>query len=343
VSLEADGELLTLTATDLDIWGRCSIPAAVRKNGRATLPIRKLAAIARSLPDTTIKLEVPPAGNAVRIIGENSHFRLAALPVEDFPPYPQFGDAPPMELPADELLAMLRLVDYAQSSDEHRHTLQGVFFQFERERMVLAATDGRRLAVVERPGGQWEGSFILPVRAVRELEGFLAGGAVVTLLPDARRVSFTVGHPELSGVPRSLHLVSKVVEGSYPNYRQVIPNSDGCRVTLPRTALLGALQRAALVCSGVAPSIQLRFGKNSLEIFASSVEFGEATERLAIDFPRDERTEIAFNARYLMEPLQAMDGEEVTLEFRDALSPGVIRRDDSFLCVVMPLRAGGNG
>jgi DNA polymerase-3 subunit beta len=342
VLLVAESGSLALGATDLDMWGRCSISATVQNDGRATLPIRKLAAIIRSLPDDVVSLGAASSGNAVRINGANSRFRLSSLPVEDFPEYPPFGEASHLELPASELISMLRLVDYAQSPDEHRHTLQGVYFQIEREKMVLVATDGRRLAVVERPNGHLETNFILPARAVRELMGFLVGGATVILRQDAHLVSFAINRPESPGAPRSLNLVSKIIEGNYPNYRQVIPGGGGRRVPLPRVAFLGALQRAALVCSGLAPSVQLRFSKNSLEISASSVEFGEANERLVIDFPEEECTEIAFNARYLMEPLQALEDVEISFEIRDSFSPGVVRLGDSFLCVIMPLRTGSN-
>jgi DNA polymerase-3 subunit beta len=246
-----------------------------------------------------------------------------------------------VELPAEDLLRALRSVEYAQSSDEHRHVLNGVYCQWDSDTLSLVATDGRRLALAVLPGGQGSGSPILPAGTVTELLRLLGAAEQVQISLTERQMAFDVGYGEGGeDALRSIYLVSKVVEGNYPAYRQVIPPALERRVTLSREAFLGALQRASLVCDGVHPAVLLKFRENLLEISASSSEFGEALERLGIAFPGPDEAHIAFNPRYLIEPLRALNSPEISFEFRDQMGPGVLRDGDHFLCVVMPLRDG---
>jgi DNA polymerase-3 subunit beta len=299
-----------------------------------------LGGIARAIPATGLDFELLAAGNGVKISGAGSLFRLAGLPADDFPPLPEMEGAQSLDLPPADLSTALRQVDYAQSTDEHRQVLNGIYFQLGEGRLALVATDGRRLAWSSLPGSG-EGAFILPARTAAELLRLLAGSAGVNLSFTGRQVAFDISYPEAAGSsPRRIYLVGKVVEGNYPNYRQVIPATTTHRIQLAREVFLGALQRAALVNDGANPSVHLKFSENLLELSASSAEFGEAYERLAIPFPQRTEVEIAFNPRYLIEPLRALDSAEVTFEFRDHLSPGVFRLEDRFLCVVMPLRSG---
>ncbi|MDR3117620.1 MAG: DNA polymerase III subunit beta [Puniceicoccales bacterium] len=339
--LEADGETLTLSATNLDLGVRCTIPAAVKVAGSVTLPVRKLAAIARALPSAAVDLVAQKGGGAVKISGGGSLFRLATLAVEDFPGLSEpDGPSQQLSLPAGELLGLLRLVDYAQSADEDRHILHGIHFRFADDSLTIVATDGRRLAAISRPDSPGDGAVTIPARTVTTLKELLAGGTTASIAFSPRQFSFAIDYPESVAAPRSVYGVSKVVEGAYPNYRQVIPGATRYRVRLAREVLLDALQRVTLVSSGTAPSVQLKFSQDLLELSSSSPEYGEAHERLAVPFPAGEGLEIAFNPRYLVEPLRALSDEELFLELRDSLDPCVLRRTDSFLCVVMPLRTG---
>ncbi|MDR2030520.1 MAG: DNA polymerase III subunit beta [Puniceicoccales bacterium] len=342
VLLDATGDGLTMTTTDLDFGVRCTVAADVKSAGRTTLPVRKLAAIVRAMQEKTLFLA--STGGAVKISGGGSIFRMASLPVDDFPelPMPAEGSVA-VALDAEEFLSLLRLVDYAQSGDADRHILNGIHCRLEGNEMTFVATDGRRLAAVSRPDSPGTGSLTIPARAVATLETLLSGGTTATLSFSARQVAFSISYAteeKSLATPRSVYLVSKLVDGVFPNYRQVIPGSANYRVRLSREALLKALQRVSLVSSGTAPSVLLRFSPNLLELSASSSEYGEAHERLAVPFPEGEVLEIAFNPRYLIDPLRAVPEEEIFFELRDGLSPGVFRRNDSFLCVVMPLRTG---
>jgi DNA polymerase-3 subunit beta len=335
----ADGEL-ALTASNLDFAMRCALAAAAERTGSATLPLKKLASVCRAIGAAALDFELLPAGNSVRVAGGGSLFRLASLPAADFPAIVQVDGAESVTLPAAEFATLLRRVDYAQSKDEHRQILNGVFFQLADGALTLVATDGRRLARSCRPDCAGSGSFILPARSGAELARLLPGAAAVAVSFGGRQVAFDVSYGAGAGLRRA-QLVSKVVEGSYPNYRQVIPATPECRICVLRETFLGALQRAALVSSGSAPSIRIKFSENLIELFAASSEFGDAYERVAAVAPAQAEVEICFNPRYLIEPLRALDAADVHFEFRDGLSPGVLRSGENFLCVVMPLRSAG--
>jgi DNA polymerase-3 subunit beta len=205
--------------------------------------------------------------------------------------------------------------------------------------MTLVATDGRRLAVVYREMAGMESSFILPGHTVEELGRLLADATEVLLSFNTRQIAFRIAFKAASG-PESVYIISKVLEGDYPNYQQVIPSSMNSRVRIHRELLIAAIQRATLVTSATSQSVKLTFSENLLEISASSAEYGNALERLAISYEVENPVEIGFNPRYLVEPLRAIKSDEIIFEFRDHLSAGVIRTDGAFLCVVMPLRAG---
>jgi DNA polymerase-3 subunit beta len=342
VLLTAQGESLMLTTTNLDFGVRCSVGVSCEEEGQTSLPARKLGAIVKSLEGDGVRIEESSGKNTVKISGGGSQFKLASLSGEDFPPLPKMEESQSLILPSPALISLLRDVAYAQSSDEHRPILNGIYVHCEGGKLSLVATDGRRLAVASRPAAGKIRPFILPANTVGELERLLPGSEMVQLLDGGKQVAFLMNYPadRPSQFPASIYLISKVVEGNYPNYRQVIPSAQGHRIQLPRERLLAALQRVALVSSGTAPAIRLKFGQNLLEFFASSPEFGEAREEFPIDFAADGAVEIAFNPRYLIEPLRIRTDDELSFEFRDHLSPGVFRSGEEFLCVVMPLRAG---
>jgi DNA polymerase-3 subunit beta len=332
-----DGEL-ELATTNLDFAVGCAVAASVSKTGSSTLPARKLTGICRAIDSDIIDLELLSSGNSVRISGGGSVFRLTALPPSDFPSLPQIILENQITLKAEALSRAMNSVDYAQSRDEHRQVLNGTFFQLEDGVLALVATDGRRLARSTVPcnGGDW--SFILPARSATELLRLVEGGTDATLSGTGRQVSFSIFYGETGKFIRSW-LVSKVVDGNYPNYRQVIPSTPVHRLVLQRETFLAALSRAALM-GGAAPAVQIKFSENLVELSASNGEFGDAYERIAAVAPSQTPVEISFNPRYLIEPLRARSSPEVAFEFRDSLSPGVLRSDDDFLCVVMPLRSG---
>ena len=343
VLIEAEGDTVSLTTTNLDLGIRCRIKASVTSGGAITLPVKKLATIVRALPQQDTVVEIS-GQNRVKITSGASQFQVMGMPADQFPGLPSFADQHSFNLPQAELAAMLRKVAYAQSTDENRFILNGVYFNFAEGKLTLVATDGRRLATTGRAlaaEAAQAGQLILPARTVNELQRMLGDAGDVRIAFNERQVSFRVQiAAKDAALTDQIHLVSKVVEGNYPNYRQVIPKETVHRIDLEREQLLEAVQRAALYDFGQEHFVaKLTVGASKLVVTASSSEYGEAQEELAIKFDGPQ-VQIAFNPAYLLDPLKALSDDTVHFEFKDDMSPGVIRNKEEFLCVVMPQRLG---
>ncbi len=328
--LEATETGLRLTTTDLEVGVRCSIVANVERTGATTLPARRLAAIVRELPSSEIILEID-SKNIATIRCGSSFFKIYGLPQEEFPNFPTFGEPKSFTLKQSELKDGLRKTSYAISSDETRYVLNGILFSLVDNKLTLVATDGRRLALfdsdMEFPKSH-ERDFILPTKAVTELQRLLGDEGEVVISTSENLVSF-----ELNGAL----LASKLVEGNYPNYRQVIPGEAKERITLEREALLNCVRRVSLLSSDKTSSVRLNFTKNNMDITANTPDVGEAKESMAINY-RGKDMSIAFNPEFLMDPLRNLPNDEVFLELIDEMSPGVLKIQSPFLYVIMPMR-----
>jgi DNA polymerase-3 subunit beta len=342
VLIEAEGDHLDLTTTNLDLGIRCRIKATVSQAGSVTLPVRRLASIVRELPNLDVQVESSP-NHQVKIASGGSNFRIMGIARDDFPPLPELSNEQTFTLEQSALAQMLGSVSYAQSADESRYFLNGVYFHFHDGKLTLVATDGRRLALVCREleaAGTGGGCLILPAKTVAELARLLAkvDKFAVSLAFNDRRVAFRIEvADEASGLVDQVHLISKVVEGNYPNYQQVIPKEVHQRVKVERELFLQCVHRAALVTSDKANSVKIKLSNNLLEITAASPDFGEAHESLAIDYSGPD-LQVAFNPGFLMDPLRALTKDQITFEVKDEVSPGVFKTDGNFLCVIMPVR-----
>jgi DNA polymerase-3 subunit beta len=324
-----DGKV-SLSTTDLDTGIRAEVEAAVEKPGAITLPARKLFSIIRELPATEITLEVDTKLSATIRAG-TSYFRIMGLPEEDFPPFPKTDGAHIFKLEQKSFREMLRRTAYAMSTDESRYVLNGALLCFKDNKLTIVATDGRRLALVEQeiefPKGS-ELDAILPSKAVGELQRILGDEGEVQIAVAENQFAFKVG---------STQLVSKRIEGNYPNYKQVIPSDAKERVTVERELLLSAARRVAILSSEKSNSVKLSFSKNNLEITTTTPDVGEARESITVNY-KGRDFAIAFNPDYLCDPLRNLDADEIFLDFTDELSPGVIRFSKPFLYVLMPMR-----
>lgn len=343
VLIKAEGGNVMLTTTNLELGIRCSIKAEVEEPGDITLPVKKLAAIINAMPQQEVVVESSD-GQTARIRSGRSDFnRFNGLKAEDFPAIPSFVDQHSYELPPQELALMLRSVSYAQSTDENRYILNSVFFNFSEGKLSLVATDGRRLAMISRDmkiDHEDEGSIILPAKTVTELEKLLSQGKMVKISFNERQVAFDIEVGEESsnsGLTGSIYLVSKIVEGSYPNYKQVIPKEAEHRIKVERELMLETVQRVALMTNDKQNSVKLKIADNCLEISGESAELGEAKEPIEVEYTGPE-VKIGFNPEFLLSPLRNLTKDEVFFEFKDEMSPGVFKTLDNFLCVVMPLR-----
>jgi len=342
VLIEADNGQISLTTTNLDLGIRCQIKADVQEAGSVTLPVKRLAGIVRELPSVDVAVAASP-NHQVKLVSGGSNFRIMGMAKDEFPPLPEFGEEKTFSLEQSELSAMLKSVSYAQSSDETRYILNGVYFDFSVGKLALVATDGRRLAHIFKELDVPEasaGSIILPAKTSGELLRLLDKGKKVKVSFNDRRAAFQIATDEDtkdSGLIDSIYLYSKVVEGSYPNYQQVIPKETHHRIKLERELFLQCVHRAALVCSEKANSIKVKLSPNLLEVTAQSPDFGEAHESMAISYEGPE-FQVGFNPQFVMDPLRALAKDEVYLEVKDEISPGVFKTLDNFTCVIMPVR-----
>ncbi len=328
--LETTETGLRLSTTDLEVAIRCEIPAQIEKAGATTLPARRLSAIVRELPSSEITIE-SDAKNISSIKCGASFFKIYGLAKDEFPAFPSFKDAKTYSIKQSELKDGLRKTSYAISVDETRYVLNGILFSLKENKLTLVATDGRRLALfdsdLEFPKSH-ERDFIVPTKAVTELQRLLTDDGEVLISVAENLVSF-----ELNGS----QLVSKLVEGNYPNYRQVIPGEAKERITLEREAFLNSVRRVSLLSSDKTSSVRLNFTKNNLDITANTPEVGEARESLAVVY-RGRDISIAFNPDFVLDPLRNLSNDEVHIELIDEMSPGVIKINTPFLYVIMPMR-----
>lgn len=340
VLIEAEKDQISLTTTNLDLGIRCKIKAEVKETGAVTLPVKRLAGIVRELPNVDVAFDGSP-NHQVKLASGGSTFRIMGIGKEEFPPLPEFGEEHVYSLEQSELATMLRSVAYAQSTDESRYILNGVYFNFREGKLSLVATDGRRLALlakeIEIPA-EAGGAIILPAKTVAELTRLLDKGEKVKINFNERRAAFQIAtDKDTSGLIDHVYLYSKVVEGNYPNYQQVIPKETHQRIKLERELFLQCVHRAALVCSEKANSVKLKLSSNLLELMAQSPDFGEAHESMAIGYSGPD-LQVAFNPTFLMDPLRALAKDEVFFEVKDEVSPGVFKTLESFVCVIMPVR-----
>jgi DNA polymerase-3 subunit beta len=348
VLLCAEGRSVEFTATDLDVTVACKVEAEVRKSGSTTVPVKKLFGVVRELGGSEIEIEADEKHTCSVRCGP-SFYRILGLGADEFPPMPKFKDDRKVLFPQATIKVMMRKTSFAMSTDESRYVLNGILMSLKDHKLTFVATDGRRLAHAEEEVDFLEksaGEIIIPKKAVDELSRLLQDKGEVEIRFGENQASFCLSTKEERAKEEqvkkeeaalSITLVTKLIEGNYPNYRQVIPTEAKERVPLVREEFLQALRRAEIMTSEKANSVKLTFGKNNLAITANSPEVGEARETLAVNY-RGKEIAIAFNPRYLIDPLNALTEDEVFFELVDELSPGVLKINGPFLYVVMPMR-----
>ena len=342
VLIKAEGNSVVLATTNIDLGIRCSIKADVEEAGDITLPVKKLSQIVNAVPSQEISVESTDGQNA-KIKSGRADFKLPGLRASEFPALPSFVDKHSYDLGPQELASMLKSVSYAQSTDENRYILNSVYFNFSDSKLTLVATDGKRLALVARDmniAPEDEGSIILPAKTVAEVEKLLSQGKSVKISFNDRQVAFDIAvNDEVAekGLVGNIYLVSKIVEGMYPNYKQVIPKEAEHRIKLDRELMLETVSRVAIVASDKQNAVRLKMTKNCLEVSGQSADYGESIEPLDIEYDGPE-IKISFNPDFLLSPLKNLTKDEVYFEFKDEMSQGVFKTLDNFVCVVMPLR-----
>jgi len=328
--IQVSDKQMCITTTDLDISVRCIVDCEVEQPGSTTLPIRRVASIIRELDEGQILVEVKEDDVATVQCG-SSFFKIIGLPMRDFPPVAATEGKYCYRIDQGAFREMLRKTSYAASLDETRRVLNGVLLAFKESKLTTVATDGRRLALVEHevefpPENDIE--LILPTKAVSELVHILGNDGDLRIFSQKNQVIFEFGDSMMC---------SKLIDGVYPNYRQVIPPGCDERVTIEREPLLTALRRVSIIADDKSNATKLTFSENQLEILSSSPDIGEARELLPIKYA-GKKISVIFNPAYVMDPLKNIDSDEVFFEMNDGNSPALLKCDIPFLYVLMPLR-----
>lgn len=330
VRIEARGKELTLMTTDLDISIKSVCECEVVETGMTTLPVKLLFNTISKVIEGVVEIGID-ANERATITAGSAKFKLSGMPETDFPRLPKGEESSKYTIPQQTLKEMLRKTSYAASQDDTRRTLKGVLMSFKDAKLTMVATDGRRLALVENEvefPKSCEKDIVLPFKAVQELLRSLGSQEKVEVVAEKGQISFNLG---------SVTIYSKLMEDAYPNYQQVIPKSCAQTISIDRQLLLDALERASVMTIDEAHSTKLIFEADRLTVTSAASEIGEAKDEVAIKYG-GEKIEIMFNPAYVMDPLKAIDDDEVTINLNNGHSPAVIRCSIPFLYVLMPLR-----
>lgn len=323
---EVAGGKLTVTGTDNEVTVRTYLEVEVTEEGRTVIPAKLAAEAVRKLPPGAVTLS--SNDGQVEITGGGPRFRLREMAVDD---YPKITDKPIEDgigVDGEHLIKALGQVGVAASVDDARPTLTGVLFESEGGSLRLVATDSYRLGVRDVEGVKIEGSKLVPYRALRQL-GRAIGVGPMTIALGEREASFVTGQGRMT---------VRIIDATFPNYRQLLPEGHTNRLTVDKAALLEAVGRAALVAEDHIP-VRLAMHSGGVELTVIRQEVGEATEMLEGEYVGDDMT-IAFNTRYLTDGVNAVDDEKVVIETSDPLKPGLLlgaeKRDFQYL--LMPVR-----
>jgi DNA polymerase-3 subunit beta len=332
ILLHAEGERLTLAATDMEISIRASLDGEIEGDASVVVPGRLLTDLVRLLPEDTVTLAYDESEGVLAVTSGSHASRLNVYSAEDFPRLPPL-DIPLQKIDSAALLSTIEKVGRAASRDESRPVLTGVLVRFEGDKLVMAATDSYRLAVKETvlSASGPELDAIIPARALQELARLAAGVEEIELGVHENHIVFSAG---------DVWLTSRRIDGQFPNYKQLLPESFEVEIATPREALLEVVRRAGLMAQRNAP-LRLRFAEGELTVSAQTQDVGEATESLPIEYAGEE-LEIGFNPDFLRDGLEAVSGETVQLKLINRLRPGLIEAPgESFWYLIMPIRLAG--
>ncbi|MCB1529450.1 MAG: DNA polymerase III subunit beta [Rhodospirillales bacterium] len=338
VLLKAEDGVLSLSTTDMDMEINEAVAAQVTESGATTAPASTLFDIVKKLPeDAQIEIVLEPSGNQMSVKAGRSNFKLACLPVADFPEIGQGDLGTSFSLPANDLRALIDRTKFAMSTEETRYYLNGIYIHAAENAGVkvlrAVATDGHRLARFEMPlpeGAADMPGVILPRKAVAEMRKLIdeAGDSIQISLSESK-IRFTFDH---------IVLTSKLIDGTFPDYQRVIPEGNDKVVEISPKIFTGAIDRVSTISDGKSHAVKIALNGKTMTLSANSPESGSATEDVEIN--GNDNMEIGFNAKYLLDITSQIEGDGCRLTLADSASPTIIQdtSDTSSLYVLMPLR-----
>lgn len=332
VLLETEEDALWISGTDLDVWIRIKVPAQIVEGGSITIPGRKLQELTRELPDEPVDLHI--RGHQVEIDCGYSRIKLNGLPSEEFPNLPAIEFEEGWKVPEKSLITLINTTSFAVSQEESRPILNGVLWELDDGRMSMVATNGHRLArtaVKVEPTGGRRADLIVPPAALAQVARLFDGDGELTVARGGNHLGFC---------SESKEVYTRLIDGKYPNYEQVIPKDNDKSARVSRTAMEAAVRRIAVVASASTRRVKLAFENDRVHLDAMTPDLGEAHDEVELDYQGD-GIEIGFNANYLLEVLGKMPTQEVKFSFKTAERATTIEPTDGdleYLCLIMPLR-----
>lgn len=336
ILITAENDGLQFAATDLDLSVTCTIPAKVTKPGTTTMPARTFSEMVRELPDEDVAINV--TSNRMEIKTGRGVYRVSGMPAEEFPKLPTVPSTGENLIPGDQLRSMVRRTSYAASVDPTRPALNGILWQSNGEGMNMVATDGHRLARVRMPENRLagvDGDVIIPPKAL---------SLVLKILGDDEAdVGVTLGEKNIMFHVGETVVTSRLIEGPYPNYQQVIPSSNDKQMTIDAGTLMAGVRRVAVLSNSLTHQVRFALTGDKLELSAANQDIGgEAKESLPCQYSGED-LEVGYNANYILDMLKNYENGDVTFELATSVSAGVIHsaieeKKDEYLCLIMPLR-----
>lgn len=331
VLIEANGQTIVMTATDLTVSIRASIEGTVLEEGAVTLPARRLFQLIRELTAPEVTIDANDAGVA-SITAGTSHFRLHGMSKEEFPSFPDLSGGRSFEMETDELQQMLSGTSFAAAKDDSRQILNGVLLEVEEGKIIMVGTDGKRLAKLERRISLEDGdkqSCVVPLKAVEEM---------VRMLGEDEKVSLTLMNDKIALESGRICLVSKLLSGQFPDYERVIPDHTTMQqITLHREELISLLKQVSLFTSDLNHSVKLTFEEGELKLQATNSDIGEGKVNMPVDYSLN-KLDIAFNPHYFIDILRHCRDETVSFGVSDSFNPGSITDSSDAHYVLMPMR-----
>jgi len=338
--IEAEDGRITITATDLDQSIRTSCAAKVKKPGSCTIPARKLYDYIKLLPDGDISIKLMD-NHWVQIRSGRSNTKMVGMARANFPQVPEFPNASVTSIPAASLKNLIAKTIFAISNEESRYTLNGALLILKAESIAMVATDGHRLAHIEKAGEtlsnvSGERKTLIPRKALAELQSLLSNtdAETVEFADDDHTLYFRIGHRVLT---------SRKLTGQFPNYEAVMPRDNNKFVVVRSEDLMGSIQRVAQFADERSGAVKMRLEQNELKISSSSTDSGESEDTIETPYSFDPLV-VGFNSAYLIDFLKAIgNAGEVRLEFKDAQSAGQVRPEDAdneykYRYIIMPMR-----
>ena len=327
--LETRKDSLYLAGTDLELGISCTIPAQVQEEGAITIPAKRFFDLVKELPNTSLQVSTKK-NQQVGIECEKGLFKIVGLPREEFPRIPQLDNQDGLVIDQELLQAMLSLTAFAVSRDESRYVVTGILFVTKGNLLRLVATDGHRLALIEKQvmsPSKKEHQVVVPVKALAELHRLLGEGPTVKISLKENQIAFDLGNTQV---------ISRLIEGKFPNYEPVIPSEVPQKLAVAREALLLATKRIGLWTTQESPFIRFDLKNDHLVLSKQTPEVGEAHEEIQASYTGPEFS-IGFNPDYLIDVLKALPDGAVEFELPGPDRPGVIRTKDNYLYMVMPI------